>query len=263
MIDAFHQTGSVELKTSLKSIAGIMAGVTPTCVVPQRQRGDGLNQFVDSRLLPSARSRSRCTSSSVHPSPRLGSTSPLPSRIQQPKVRNSGDSAWFGIVASVAIHRPLETSAFAGRVLPVTETTHLYRRTPLMHNGKGYEVWSAKRAGHGLFRHSVRSDGHSGLLISGFGVRVPGGAHQPGSRRCPGLLHVSYYTFTTPFAAGADPDAQPAPIRSRTGDRSGACSDLPVIVTVHHITSLRIGAAFSDSSPSPALSRHQPPTLEA
>lgn len=66
----------------------------------------------------------------------------------------------------------------------MTETahllTHLYQRTALKNHANRCEVSSCKRAGHETFPQSAASDDHFGLQISGFGARVPGGAHQPG-----------------------------------------------------------------------------------
>ena len=85
--------------------------------------------------------------------------------------------------------RRLSTGALNGfsnaaRILPMNDSTHLlthlYQRPPLMQCGKRCDVRSTKRAGHGPHWQSTANTARSRLQISGFGVRVPGGA--PASR---------------------------------------------------------------------------------
>ena len=47
------------------------------------------------------------------------------------------------------------------------------------------------------FRSTSTNDDQPQLEISGFGVRVPGGAQKPRSRECPGLLHVRTHLLLT------------------------------------------------------------------
>jgi hypothetical protein len=69
-----------------------------------------------------------------------------------------------------------------------------------MPNAEG--SWAAKAQVKGHLWQAPAINGLPRLLISGFGVRVPGGAQQPRSRECPGLLHLPSPPFTHPFPLG-------------------------------------------------------------
>jgi len=107
-----------------------------------------------------------------------------------------------------------------------------------------------------VFRATRSNIEQIGPIISGFGVRVPGGAQTPRSRRCPGLLHVPCAPLTHHF-----PDS-PRRVHPRALGRHGLLG-LPLTVTVRHITSVRIGDAFADSTSRPALSSQPSHRLEA
>jgi len=124
-------------------------------------------------------------------------------------------------------------------------------------------VTTAESVTYKRFCSPAAIHGQSQLEISGFGVRVPGGAQKPRSQRWPGFLHTPSSTFTTPFAASSHLAARPTAARQHSRNRSDDGSAPTLIVTVRHITPFRIASTFSDSRPRPALSRYQLPTLEA
>jgi hypothetical protein len=105
--------------------------------------------------------------------------------------------------------------------------------------------------------------GQSQLEISGFGVRVPGGAQKPRSQRRPGFLHARSAPLTHHFPGSqrqTDPSALAPPLPSEGPD---GLFGLHLIVTVRHITSVRSVADFSDSPRRQALSRQPSHRLEA
>ena len=155
--------------------------------------------------------------------------------------------------------------------VPSTSThcfAHRYQRQMMCIDSKQRQSRARKRAGH-QSKHCVlmASIEQLGPIISGFGVRVPGGAQQPRSQQCPGFLHVLSGPLTDHLAQRLLRAESPLTEAGHTSAvalaRSGHLSSLHPIVTVRHITSLRIVAVFSDSPHSPPLSSHQPPTLEA
>jgi hypothetical protein len=74
-----------------------------------------------------------------------------------------------------------------------------------MGDGKRCKMPTGNLAGHETFRESLAGSGHRGRQISGFGVRVPGGAQKPRSREWPGLLHAR----RTPFIRRFQPHVSP------------------------------------------------------
>ena len=102
------------------------------------------------------------------------------------------------------------------------------------------------------FRSSSTNRDQSRPEISGFGVRVPGGAQKPRSSRCPGLLHAHCVPFMSLFGPGAASWHFILP-------SAGLRQVLRLIVTVRHITSLRIASLpnrrLVPTPGSPALSR--------
>jgi hypothetical protein len=63
--------------------------------------------------------------------------------------------------------------------------------------------------------------------ISGFGVRVPGGAHQPRSGHCPGLLHLSSAPFTHLFPLGGRRPNDPVGRSSAPAGVVGPLQEVP------------------------------------
>jgi hypothetical protein len=124
-------------------------------------------------------------------------------------------------------------------------------------------VTTAESVTYKRFCSPVAIHEQSQLEISGFGVRVPGGAQKPRSRECPGPRCVCCVPFTSLFAS-VQLRAEPSlAVSRRCRERSSQLSDLHLIVTVRHITSVRIVAVFSDSPPRPALSSQPSYRLEA
>ena len=104
---------------------------------------------------------------------------------------------------------------------------------------------SRKRAGHETFRQSTATCGQSRLLISGFGVRVPGGAPAPRPRQtsqsAPRPLcfpRTTYAPLCRMSLLAESPATEPASVSELARRRSGALSSLDPIVTVRHLTSL-------------------------
>ena len=113
------------------------------------------------------------------------------------------------------------------------------------------------------FRSSSTNDDHPQLEVSEFGVRVPGGAQKPRSRKRPGLLHVCYDPFTSLFAATPLPPELQLLTSALSGGQARHPSELDLIVTMRHITSLRIVPTSSDPLRSQALSNQASHRLEA
>jgi hypothetical protein len=115
---------------------------------------------------------------------------------------------------------------------PIAQTTHLLthlnQRPPLRENGHRRSSRCGECRGHEAFCDLSAIGEQSRLEISGFGVRVPGGAQTPRSRECPGLCRLSSATFTRPFAF--------AQLRSEASARGPARSFL---VSRPHLDSIR------------------------
>ena len=143
---------------------------------------------------------------------------------------------------------------------------HRSRRRTSLRTSISATAWSAIRVNEQhkfnesltskRFRALSAASGQPRMEISGFGVRVPGGAQKPRSRECPGFLHACRSSLTHLFAATtAEADLG--------NDGSDASRGLHLIVTVRHITTIRIVATIANPAPGPALSSQPRHRLEA
>jgi hypothetical protein len=124
-------------------------------------------------------------------------------------------------------------------------------------------VTTAESVTYKRFCSPAAIHGQSQLEISGFGVRVPGGAQKPRSRKCPGLRHVVSALFRHSFAE-CPLRAHPSGSVSRpTREQLGRASGIHLTVTMRHITSVRIVAAAPDPAARPTLSSQPKHRLEA
>ena len=90
------------------------------------------------------------------------------------------------------------------------------------------------------FRAPSTTDERHRVEISGFGVRVPGGAQKPRSREsAPGLLHVRRALFTHSFAGRPLRTDSLRATAALTRERATHTFSPHPIQTVRHITSLR------------------------
>jgi hypothetical protein len=100
-----------------------------------------------------------------------------------------------------------------------------------------------KRAGHSKHWVLTANIEQDRPIISGFGVRVPGGAHQPRSRQCPGLCCSCSGPQTNHFPGRRHRTSPLTAAVSPAGTQLAASPTLHLIVTVRHLTSACIVAS--------------------
>jgi hypothetical protein len=189
-------------------------------------------------------------------------------RVPQPAMggRRSLGVAWT--TRPAPLRRRLEPPPSAERVHPVIDAAHLlthpYQRASLHKLNKQRDMPSGKRAGHETLRQTMATFGQPRLQNSGFGVPVPGGAQQPRSGHCPGLLHVPSGPLTNHFAGrpllaesqATEPVAATGPAGEQIGHPCQPSLD-------RDCASHRIDPASAVSPPGQALSSRPSHNLEA